>query len=122
MRWNGLQLTDITEIKDGPGYWIQMTKPGVLVFEGVPLPEPPMAMPEYSVYAGWNLIGFKSQQPEIQAKDYLGSDVSASMRMMFGYDAATGFYTQVMLDDLLEPGSGYWMAVGTNGTIYPPAS
>jgi len=122
MRWNGAQLTDITELKDGPGYWIEMTKPSVLVFEGTPLPEPPMAPPSYLVYAGWNLIGFKSQQPEIQAKDYLGSDVSASMRMMFGYDAATGFYTQVTLDTTLEPGSGYWMAVGTNGTIYPPAS
>ena len=121
MRWNGVQLTDITDLEDGPGYWIQMSKPGVLVFEGVPLPEPPMAPPSYLVYAGWNLIGFKSQQADISAEGYLGVDVSDSMRMMYGYDAATSVYTQVTLDDLLEPGNGYWMAVGTNGTIYPPA-
>lgn len=120
-RWNGVQLTDITDLEDGHGYWIEMIKPGVLVFEGTPLPEPPMAPPSYLVYAGWNLIGFKSQQIDISAESYLGADVSASMRMMYGFDAATGFYTQIMRDTELEPGSGYWLAVGANGTIYPPA-
>lgn len=122
MRWNGVQLTDITDLEDGPGYWIQMTKPGVLEFDGVPVVGPGQAPHAYDVYAGWNLIGFKSQQTTMDAETYLGADVSASMRMMYEYDADTGFYSQVALETKLKPGSGYWLALSTNGTIYPPAS
>lgn len=123
MRWNGVQLTDITDLEDGPGYWIEMTEPGVLKFDGVPMVGPGMAPPAYNVYAGWNLIGFKSQQTTMDAQTYLGTDVSASMRMMYEYDADTGFYSQVFLTEpALKPGSGYWLAVSTNGTIYPPAN
>ena len=122
MRWNGGALTDLTELNDGVGYWVEMAEPDVLVFEGSPLPEPPLAPPSYVVYSGWNLIGFKSQQMTVDADTYLGEAGGDNMQVMFGFNEATGHYEQIMLDDLLMPGNGYWLAVSTNATIYPPAN
>lgn len=119
MRWDGVALLDIAELNDGVGYWVEMSKPDVLTFSGSVLPAPPMAPPSYVVYAGWNLIGFKSMG-EMTAESYLGEAGEGNMRAMYGYDAANRHYTQITLDDPnLQPGEGYWLAVSENATIYP---
>lgn len=120
-RWNGVSLLDISEMVDGVGYWVEMSKPDVLSFDGAYLPEPPAAPPSYIVYAGWNLIGYKSQDPTHTAAEYLGEAGGANMKAMYGFDESTGVYEQILAESTLTPGNGYWLAVSTNATIYPPA-
>ena len=118
IRWN-VHSSQLSELEDGIGYWVEMARPGVLVFDGSVLPAPPEAPRYYVVYAGWNLIGFKSQQTNIDRDTYLGEAGGQNARMMYRFDG-TGYH-QVLADDNLVPGAGYWLAVSTNATIYPPA-
>lgn len=122
-------LTEKVWINDGPagftvmaagrGYWILMTEANELTVQGVELPAPPLAPPSYSVYEGWNLVGFKSVSVSTAA-DYLGGAVTSTFERMYGYNAAGGVYTVIQVaTDNLTPGQGYWLAVSADGTIYP---
>lgn len=117
-RWNGANLQDVTEMVDGVGYWVEMSKPDVLTFTGDYLPEPPAAPPSYIVYSGWNLIGFLSMD-NVEAEVYLGEAGVGNMRAMYDFNESTGYYEQITLDDPLNPGNGYWLAVSVDATIYP---
>ena len=81
-------------------------------------------MPQYPVYADWNLIGFKSLASQVYT-DYLGGEVSGLMAQMYYYVAqpgGTGYYVPVSTfagDPFMRPGNGYWLAVSGEGTIYP---
>jgi hypothetical protein len=111
--------SDLTEIVDGQGYWFEMTMENTLTISGVELPAPPNAPPAYNLYAGWNLIGFKSVDV-MAADDYFGAAVTDIVVRMYGYDVAGGVYTTILVAvDNLQPGQGYWLAVSDDGTIYP---
>lgn len=114
----GSGAADLTEIVDGHGYWFEMTADNTLTISGVELPAPPDAPPAYSVYEGWNLIGFKSVDA-MDADDYLAGDAIAAFVRMYGYDTADAVYTTVLATTHLLPGQGYWLAVSDDGTIYP---
>lgn len=122
-RWNGENYLDVTDIVDGVGYWVEMLEPDMLYFDGVFLPEPPLAPPSYIVHRGWNLIGFKSTLENVYTADeYLGEAGGHNMRMMYGFDESTGYYVQIAgTTTPLVPGNGYWLAVSVDATIYPPA-
>jgi hypothetical protein len=109
---------DLEEIVDGQGYWFEMTADNTLTISGVELPSPPDAPPAYSVYEGWNLIGFKSVDAKT-ATVYLAGDAYADFVRMYGYDAADVVYTTILTGSSLQPGQGYWLAVSADGTIYP---
>lgn len=117
-RWNGENYLDVTEIVDGVGYWVEMSKPDVLTFTGDYLPEPPLAPPSYIVHRGWNLIGFLSTNP-VAAAEYLGEAGEGNMRAMYGFNESTGYYVPITLETDLEPRNGYWLAVSVDATIYP---
>ncbi len=110
--------SDLTDIVDGQGYWIEMTADATLTISGVELPAPPDAPPTYDVYAGWNLIGFKSVVAKT-ATLYLAGDAFDAFVRLYGYDAAGAVYTTVLIGGNLQPGQGYWLAVNADGTIYP---
>jgi hypothetical protein len=114
--WDGVALLGIENLDPEFGYWVEMTADGDVNFDGSPLPAPPQAPPSYVVYAGWNLIGFKSEGT-IVADTYLGEAGTGNMRAMYGWDE--DHYVQVLLDSDLQPKAGYWLAVSTNATIYP---
>jgi hypothetical protein len=110
--------SDLDEIVDGQGYWIEMTEDNTLTISGVELPAPPDAPHAYNIYEGWNLIGFKS----VDAKTgtvYLAGDAYADFVRMYGYDTEDAVYTTVLIGGSLQPGQGYWLAVSADGTIYP---
>ena len=109
----------LDEMVDGQGYWIQMVVARTLTVQGSEQPGPGGYMPEYDVYEGWNLIGFKSVAP-FKAEDYLGTAVMLAFERMYGYDVAAVIYTPIQPDVTeLQPGQGYWLAVSADGTIYP---
>ena len=116
-KWQPPVIRQLTEIVDGQGYWVKMYQADDLVFIGLELPEPPAVPPSYPVYGGWNMIGFKSLTPK-SASAYLGDDLSAILRAMYGYDAQQGLYFTVQQTTELQPGQGFWAAFsGTQGTV-----
>jgi hypothetical protein len=102
-------------MKDGQGYWIQMSAPDTLIVQGTPLPPPPMLPPSYAVFVGWNQIGFTSTHNQ-PVQDYLGGDLYHAMSSLYGYDVNTGLY---FVPSQFEPTRGYWLGSTAAGTIYP---
>ena len=111
--------SSLTEIRDGKGYWINMTAADTLNLSalGSELPDPPEVPPSYNVVKGWNLIGFKSTTSKLASKYLEGID--GKYTVIYGYNAAADIYFTVQSGDSLQPGYGYWIAITEAGTIFP---
>jgi hypothetical protein len=110
---------DLTEMTTGWGYWIKMNATDTLPVTGKFLPDPPETPPTYTVYKGWNLIGFHSlNESRVNATDYL--DGVSWKPPMYKYNAVTDQYEWTRGTDAMEQGKGYWVAVtDAEATIYP---
>ena len=110
----------LTTMVDGQAYWIEMTAPDNLVVHGAPNLPPPAVPPAYGVKTGWNMLGFKSTVA-ITPAAYLGPAITPTISAMYGYNTVTGnFFTPGLpATPLLTPGLGYWLAVNSDGTVYP---
>jgi hypothetical protein len=107
----------LTQMRDGRGYWVKVNADCSFTVDGVVLPMPPQVPPSYELVPGWNLIGFKSTVPK-KASEYLAA-MAGKYTVIYGYDASTQRFQQVLADDSLQPGQGYWIAVTESGRIYP---
>ena len=121
--------SDLTTMEDGKGYWIQMDAGGpyTLTIEGRAAPVPPGVPPEYTVYTGWNMIGFKSTLAG-PVEDYLGG-LDGKYDSLFGYDCAAipPVYDYPGPAENMNPGWGYWIHIEadagcdcTDGCDYAP--
>jgi len=110
---------DLTEMKDGLGYWIKMSVGAILTVDGVVQPEPPGLPKTYPVVEGWNFIGFKSLYP-MSYDNYL-VNIADSYSVIWGYYDGR-FYDVYPLEHqpYLMPGSGYWIWMTAEGIIVPP--
>ncbi|GAI68994.1 unnamed protein product, partial [marine sediment metagenome] len=115
--------TDLSDMDDGWGYWVDMNTAGTLTVSGYEVCEPQAVPPDYDLAVGWNLIGFKSTTSKA-ILSYLGPAIAGTedtpggtLEAIYGYNASTGVY--FIPDINLEPGYGYWLAVNAAGKIYP---
>ena len=106
---------DLTMMTDGKGYFVKVTGYNVLIVQGTEQPPPPALPRAYHVVPGWNLIGYK-RLTSSNVSDYLkGVDYIR----VYKFDASTQSYVLVEPGDDMKPGLGYWVAVKTEGWIYP---
>ena len=120
-------VDEITYVDDGRGYWIE-TKTGkhdVLIVQGWSCPAPPDIEPMPPVYyVGelWNLIGYTSVTPGLNANYLMGVD--GDYLQILGWDAENQKWGTVFLPSAwsanLEPGHGYWIYMQVEGHIVPP--
>ena len=113
----------LKEMNDGVGYWVWMDGAGTLTVTGQCMPDPPELPSSYDVYAGWNLIGFKSIITRSH-EDYL-YNVAGDYTVIWGYDPTDGYFLVFRSPPgkgQLEPGLGYWLWMGQDGTIIPPGN
>ncbi|MCL0090769.1 hypothetical protein M1O13_02080 [Dehalococcoidia bacterium] len=101
----------LTEMVDGKGYWIKMSAPATLTVSGFEMPLPPDVPPEYPVFEGWNLIGFRSLAP-MSAGEYL-----AGVEWTKLWTFHQGVWTRLGPEDEMVPGRGYWLFATAAGTI-----
>jgi len=106
---------DLTTMTDGAGYFIKVTVYNVLIIQGTEQPAPPALPRAYHVVPGWNLIGYK-RLTQTQASDYLSG---VDYIRVYRFDPVTKTYVLVRPTDYMAPGVGYWVAVKTEGWIYP---
>ena len=106
----------LTKMTAGKGYWVKMTAADTLPVSGSFLPSGGVTPPSYSVYDGWNLIGFHSLNETVNASTYLGS---CNWQSMFKWNNQTDSYNTVRPSTILAKGEGYWMAATADCTIYP---
>ena len=109
--------SDLTSMRDGKAYWINMKTAQNLTLAGREMPQGNQLPPTYNVVVGWNMVGFKSTATNVPAEDYLAG---TEYVRIYGYKNGAWFlipgppYT-----GYLEPGLGYWVAFTAPGTIYP---
>ncbi len=137
---------DLNELTTGKGYWVRMNSSAfeTVKIPGAPLPavavpiklkytgvylKPGQLPPTYSVYKGWNLIGFHSEV-NMTVKEYL-SGLTYPQRTwtsLIGYNnyvdfrhnkVAEGVFERLKPDDYMKPGNGYWLYVKESGEITP---
>jgi hypothetical protein len=106
---------DLITMVDGKGYFINVTAYNVLIVQGTEQPLPPATPPVYHVVPGWNLIGYKEIVSENVSTYLSGVDYIR----VYSFDASTQTYTVLRPSDDMTPGLGYWVAVKTEGWIYP---
>jgi hypothetical protein len=113
--------SDLTSMRDGKAYWINMNAAQNLTVAGREMPEGAQLPPTYDVVAGWNMVGFKSipwNANNVTAEDYL---VGTEYVRIYGYENGTWFFIPgpPYNSPKLKPGLGYWVAFTEPGTIYP---
>ncbi len=105
--------SDLTEMVDGYGYWIEMSASATLSVSGTEMPVDPFdPLPAYPVVEGYNLMGFKSTTPMTVAEYLLGVDYVRVYEYVAGYNSLSA-------GEDMTPGRGYWISVSAPGTIYP---
>jgi len=108
--------SDLTSMRDGKAYWINMEAPQTLILAGREMSEGAQLPPTYDVVTGWNMVGFKSTS-NAAAEDYL---VGTEYVRIYGYkNGAWFFISGPPYTGNMEPGLGYWVAFTEPGTIYP---
>lgn len=120
------EFSTLTDMVDGEGYWVKMTAVDTLTVSGVELPGPGILPPVYSVYEGWNLIGFKSVA-QMPVDNYLTTipQLVKDSSVCYGWDATVQEYDIVYLagglvDEGFNPGQGYWLYLTEDANIAPP--
>ena len=110
-------------MQDGVGYWIYMTKPDTLIVGGYVI-APASLPPTYTLYNGWNLIGFKPQ-PNIENEtvtQYLSSIVGLyDVNNVWVYDSIGGNWERAGGGTWLLPGQAMWIFItAPSGTTLKP--
>lgn len=109
--------SDLTSMRDGKAYWINMKAAQNLTLAGREMPEGAQLPPTYDVVVGWNMVGFKSTATNVAAEDYLAG---TEYVRIYGYKNGAWFFIPgPPYTDYMEPGLGYWVAFTEPGTIYP---
>ena len=109
--------SDLTSMRDGKAYWINMKAAQTLTLAGRQMPEGAQLPPTYDVVVGWNMVGFKSTATNVTADDYLAG--TEYVRIYGFKNGAWFFIPGPPYSSYLEPGLGYWVAFTAPGTIYP---
>lgn len=110
--------SDLTSMRDGKAYWINMEVAQNLTLAGSQMPEGAQLPPTYDVVTGWNMVGFKSTATNVTAEDYLAG---TEYVRIYGFENGTWFFIPGPPYDnpVMKPGLGYWVAFTEPGTIYP---
>jgi hypothetical protein len=123
----GPGFTSLTTMADGKAYWVRVDYPltscgniSWWVF-GTAKPMPPASPAQYSVCAGWNMVGFLGTS-SLAANSYLWN-WGVTQPVIYGWNQGcwnVQGWSLVAPAGLLNPGQGYWMAFGAAGAIYVP--
>jgi len=125
--WKG----DLTELKPGMGYIIDMAVADELVI-GIEVADIASPPPAVSLGAGWSIIGFSSLtlEPNMPVQDYLSS-LAYSWTVVYDEDwnqarpdgqggsNAIGAFAAVGADAILESDTAYWIYLSSAGSLVP---
>jgi hypothetical protein len=110
--------SDLTSMRDGKAYWINMKAAQTLNLAGTEMPKGGGLPPAYDVVVGWNMVGFKSTASNVTAENYLAGTEPVRI---YGFKTGAWFLIPgPSYNTTMVPGLGYWVAFIKAGTIYPP--
>jgi len=125
----GTGFTSLSTMADGKAYWVRVSYPlagcgniAWWVF-GTAKPMPPASPAQYSVCAGWNMVGFlgtTNLDPDL----YLWNWDAVVDPVVYGWTQGCwnvqGWSLINFASGSLVPGQGYWVAFPAAGYVYVP--
>lgn len=112
----------LTAIADGMGLWVQMTLPATLYVEGYVIP-PAGSPSQYSLVAGWNLVGFKPQPDPTMSETvstYLaGISGDYNTNNVWLYDNPTGTWIRTTGSTFIPVGEALWVHMTSPASLRP---
>ncbi|MBA7601442.1 hypothetical protein ES703_08515 [subsurface metagenome] len=106
--------SNLLTMRDGKAYWIEMSSPLTMTVTGSIYQAGATAPPVYEVFAGWNMVGFKSVVEMAPTLYFSPSDSEALT--WASYSPTTGPKVD---QAFLLPGEGYWVYFTAAGYIVP---
>jgi len=111
------QMSDLTEMSGGRGYWIYMDTIGEICSSG-------QNIGQIDLIKGWNLVGLPSTSDTMSVTDAI-ADISDQVISIWGYSSGTWRNHRPDIPEAsdlttLVPGVGYWIEVGQDVTWYLP--
>lgn len=107
---------------DGPGYWVNVKHDVNITIVGYVI-QPGSAPAIYSLIAGWNLVGFKSQPNATEPKqvgNYLSSiSGKYDTKNVWVHDNASGNWIRADYSYMLHPGQAMWILITAPATLRP---
>jgi hypothetical protein len=99
-------LNDLEELNHTMGFWIHITNPGGAFFDYNETQ--PMNSPSIPLFAGWNLVGFPSNNV-LDMQDALNNlEYGTEVDSIWTYDAQAHIFVEMTGTDLFRKGNGYW--------------
>ena len=107
---------------DGQGYWVNVKHDVNITIVGYVI-RPGSAPPVYSLVAGWNLVGFKSQPNATDTKlmgNYLSSiSGKYDTNNVWVYDNTSQSWIRANSSYLLQLGQAMWILMTSPATLKP---
>jgi hypothetical protein len=105
-------LNDLKELNHTMGFWIHITNPGGVLFDYNE--SQPMNSPEISLFAGWNLVGFPSNNV-LDTQDALNNlEYGTEVDSIWTHDAQAHIFVEMTGTDYFRKGKGYWFHTGSD--------
>lgn len=106
------ELSNLTALEPGYGYWVRAYEAGVINGEGTAATPGAQAPPSRTLEAGWQLVGY--YQPSASATGSVSVDTAfasigtagVDYTSLLAYDAALGIFTSPLS---VSPGQAFWM-------------
>jgi hypothetical protein len=124
--WKGYMPNNPTaplmRMEDGKAYWVYVTAPCTLTFQGRKSATVYSFPPSYNAYAGWNMIGYKDTGSTRTVQQYLGVPCPSTIYSLPAYEQTTfgvAGWTYKNCTDTLTTGHGYWVYYYSAGTYRP---
>lgn len=120
---NNPELSNLTTMTSGYGYWIKVSADVTLSGTGTVIPQGASAPPSRTLDEDWNLVGY--YQPNAATTDAVSMDTAFSSAGTAGvdYTALYGFNNQTKVFGTpteINPGDAFWMfVVDANATLAP---
>jgi thiol-disulfide isomerase/thioredoxin len=99
-------LNDLGKLNHTMGFWIHITNPSGVLFDYNE--SQPINSPEIPLFAGWNLVGFPSNNV-LDTQDALNNlNYSTEVDSIWTYNAQAQIFVEMTQTDLFRKGKGYW--------------
>ena len=104
-------LNDLNNIHHSIGFWIDITKPGGVLFEY--FGTQPTVNQTITLHPGWNLVGYPSQTNYNRTEGLNNLTFDTNIDSIYTFNAARQQWKELGPSDYFEIGKGYWVHAKT---------
>ena len=121
--FRGSWILNPSTMSDGNGYWVYVNAYDILIVQGFKLSEVWAPYPRtYTLYKGYNLLGFTSTQIRTLAEYFASIDMASYYRFIYIWDTVKQNWKLIDAKGggVLKPGQAFWIYMYEEAVLIPP--